>query len=280
MKQKSRKGEPPYQKQHWQVLGYIYHPPPHSPTYVLFQFLCNIQQYCNSEYNKLNSHKQKGCISITKLNCIGGKKIGVIYSYRDCTSNCTTDKIEAMRHYMFLIQCFIVWGSRHWVVQLISLGWSDLFKPSSGPRNRPSDRSTGIWTDGWTPWDKTPTGIWTDRWIDDSVGQDTHRHVDRQMDWWLRGTRQIHWKTDERTDAWTDTDRQIYGQADRSKHIYKNDINRYFLQSAVVSLTRVKLTVLYDSHWKKVLTMRCHKAEPSMRGMRSSVVPKIDKDIT
>ena len=107
MKQKSRKGEPPYQKQHWQVLGYIY-PPPHSATYVLFQFLCNVQQYCNSEYNKLNSHKQKGCISITKLNCIGGKKIGVIYSYRVCTSNCTTDKIEAMRHYMFLIQCFIV----------------------------------------------------------------------------------------------------------------------------------------------------------------------------
>ena len=25
----------------------------------LFQFLCNVQQYCDSEDNKLSSHKQK-----------------------------------------------------------------------------------------------------------------------------------------------------------------------------------------------------------------------------
>ena len=25
--------------------------------HVLFQFLCNLQQYCDSAYNKLNSHK-------------------------------------------------------------------------------------------------------------------------------------------------------------------------------------------------------------------------------
>jgi len=39
---------------------------------VLFQFLCNVQQCCDSDYNKLNSHKQKEFINITKLRCIGG----------------------------------------------------------------------------------------------------------------------------------------------------------------------------------------------------------------
>ena len=37
------------------------------PVHVLFPFLCNIQQYCDSEYNKLNSHKQKEFINITQL---------------------------------------------------------------------------------------------------------------------------------------------------------------------------------------------------------------------
>ena len=27
--------------------------------HVLFQFLCNLQQYCDSAYNKLNSHQKK-----------------------------------------------------------------------------------------------------------------------------------------------------------------------------------------------------------------------------
>ena len=38
--------------------------------HVLFQFLCNLQQYCD----KLNSHQQKEFINITKTNYIGGKK--------------------------------------------------------------------------------------------------------------------------------------------------------------------------------------------------------------
>ena len=39
--------------------------------HVLLQFLCNLQQYCDSAYNKLNSHQQKEFINITKMNCIG-----------------------------------------------------------------------------------------------------------------------------------------------------------------------------------------------------------------
>ena len=39
--------------------------------HVLFQFLCNLQQYCDSAYNKLNSHQQKEFINITKMNYIG-----------------------------------------------------------------------------------------------------------------------------------------------------------------------------------------------------------------
>ena len=35
------------------------------PFHVLFQFLCNVQQYFDSEYNKLNSHKQNEFINIT-----------------------------------------------------------------------------------------------------------------------------------------------------------------------------------------------------------------------
>ena len=35
--------------------------------------LCNLQQYCDSAYNKLNSHQQKEFINITKMNYIGGK---------------------------------------------------------------------------------------------------------------------------------------------------------------------------------------------------------------
>ena len=42
--------------------------------HVLFQFLCNLQQYCDSAYNKLNSHQQKEFINITKMNYIGEKK--------------------------------------------------------------------------------------------------------------------------------------------------------------------------------------------------------------
>ena len=42
--------------------------------HVLFQFLCNLQQYCNSAYNKLNSLQQKEFINITKMNYIWGKK--------------------------------------------------------------------------------------------------------------------------------------------------------------------------------------------------------------
>ena len=40
--------------------------------HVLFQFLSNLQQYCDSAYNKLNSHQQEEFINITKLNYIGG----------------------------------------------------------------------------------------------------------------------------------------------------------------------------------------------------------------
>ena len=39
--------------------------------HVLFQFLCNLQQYCDNAYNKLNSHQQKEFINITKMNYIG-----------------------------------------------------------------------------------------------------------------------------------------------------------------------------------------------------------------
>ena len=42
--------------------------------HVLFQFLCNLQQYCNSAYNKLNSLQQKEFINITKMNYIWKKK--------------------------------------------------------------------------------------------------------------------------------------------------------------------------------------------------------------
>ena len=43
--------------------------------HVLFQFLCSLQQYCDSAYNKLNSRQQKEFINITKMNYIG-EKIG------------------------------------------------------------------------------------------------------------------------------------------------------------------------------------------------------------
>ena len=36
-------------------------------------FCANLQQYCDSAYNKLNSHQQKEFINITKMNYIGGK---------------------------------------------------------------------------------------------------------------------------------------------------------------------------------------------------------------
>ena len=42
--------------------------------HVLFQFLCNLQRYCNSAYNKLNSLQQKEFINITKMNYIWRKK--------------------------------------------------------------------------------------------------------------------------------------------------------------------------------------------------------------
>ena len=42
--------------------------------HVLFQFLCNLQQYCDSAYNKLNSLQQKEFIDITKMNYIWKKK--------------------------------------------------------------------------------------------------------------------------------------------------------------------------------------------------------------
>ena len=42
--------------------------------HVLFQFLCNLQQYCDSAYNKLNSLQQKEFINITKMNYIWRKK--------------------------------------------------------------------------------------------------------------------------------------------------------------------------------------------------------------
>ena len=41
---------------------------------VLFQFLRNLQQYCDSAYNKLNSLQQKEFIDITKINYIWKKK--------------------------------------------------------------------------------------------------------------------------------------------------------------------------------------------------------------
>ena len=39
--------------------------------HVLFQFLCNLQQYCDSAYNKVNSRQQKEFINITNMNYIG-----------------------------------------------------------------------------------------------------------------------------------------------------------------------------------------------------------------
>ena len=42
--------------------------------HVLFQFLCNLQQYCDSAYNKLNSLQQKEFIDITKMNYIWREK--------------------------------------------------------------------------------------------------------------------------------------------------------------------------------------------------------------
>ena len=38
--------------------------------HVLFHFLCNLQQYCDSAYNKLNSLQQKEFIDLTKMNYI------------------------------------------------------------------------------------------------------------------------------------------------------------------------------------------------------------------
>ena len=43
--------------------------------HALFQFLCNLQQYCDSAYNKLNSHQQNEFINITKIN-YSGEQIG------------------------------------------------------------------------------------------------------------------------------------------------------------------------------------------------------------
>ena len=42
--------------------------------HVLFQFLCNLQQYCDSAYNKLNRLQQKEFINITKMNYIWREK--------------------------------------------------------------------------------------------------------------------------------------------------------------------------------------------------------------
>ena len=42
--------------------------------HVLFQFLCNLQQYCDSAYNKLNSLQQNEFIDITKMNYIWRRK--------------------------------------------------------------------------------------------------------------------------------------------------------------------------------------------------------------
>ena len=50
----------------WRFFFFIY-----SFGHVLFQFLCNLQQYCDSAYNKLNSHQQKEFINTTKMNYIG-----------------------------------------------------------------------------------------------------------------------------------------------------------------------------------------------------------------
>ena len=41
--------------------------------HVLFQFLCNLQQYCDSAYNKLNSLQQKEFINIKKWTIFGKK---------------------------------------------------------------------------------------------------------------------------------------------------------------------------------------------------------------
>ena len=43
--------------------------------HVLFQFLCSLQQHCDSAYDKLNSHQQKEFINITKMDYIG-ERIG------------------------------------------------------------------------------------------------------------------------------------------------------------------------------------------------------------
>ena len=42
--------------------------------HILFQFLCNLQQYCDSSYNKLNILQQKEFIDITKMNYIWRRK--------------------------------------------------------------------------------------------------------------------------------------------------------------------------------------------------------------
>ena len=67
--------------------------------HVLFQFLCNLQQYCNSAYNKLNSLQQKEFINITKMNYIWRKKIEEREGDKHtCTHACTRARTHARTH--------------------------------------------------------------------------------------------------------------------------------------------------------------------------------------
>ena len=68
--------------------------------HVLFQFLCNLQQYCNSAYNKLNSLQQKEFINITKMNYIWRRKKREEREgdKHTCTHACTRARTHARTH--------------------------------------------------------------------------------------------------------------------------------------------------------------------------------------
>ena len=67
--------------------------------HVLFQFLCNLQQYCDSAYNKLNSLQQKEFIDITKMNYIWKRKKEEREGDKHtCTHACTRARTHARTH--------------------------------------------------------------------------------------------------------------------------------------------------------------------------------------
>ena len=62
----------------------------------LFQFLCNLQQYCDNAYNKLNSLQQKEFIDITKNELyLDKKKEEREGDKHTCTHACTNTRTHA-----------------------------------------------------------------------------------------------------------------------------------------------------------------------------------------